>query len=132
MDAAMTIMLPLLLVGIAFGVAARFEQRIPTRLRVYRFHAIAYPVVAVLGLAVALLMGLSPSLDWWVDDATVYLDLLFGILGVVLCAVLAPVVWWLERRPGLPNARRLGGIIVSTLALAPYFLIAGILLFYRE
>ena len=93
MGDALTIVLPLLLVGVAFAVAARFAQRIPTRLRVYRFHAITYPVVTVLGLATAMLMGLSSSFDWWVDDATVYLELIFGISGVVLCVVLAPVVW---------------------------------------
>ena len=132
MGDVLTIVLPLLLVGVAFAVAASFERRIPTRLSVYRFHAIAYSVVTIFGLAVLTLMRLSLSLDWWVDDATVYLELLFGISGVVLCAVLAPVVWWLEHRPGPPKARRIGGIMVSTLTLAPYFLIAGVLLFYRE
>ena len=61
MGDVLTVVLPMLLVGVAFAVAARFEQRIPTRLRVYRFHAIAYPVVTVLGLAIATLMGLSIS-----------------------------------------------------------------------
>ena len=132
MNDVLTVVLPLLLVGMAFAVAARFEQRIPTRLRVYRFHAIAYPVLAVLGLATAKLMGLSSSFDWWIDDATVYLELIFGISGVILCVMLAPVVWWLERRADLTKARRIGYVVVNALMLLPYILIAGIMLFYRE
>ena len=132
MGDVLTVVIPLLLVGVAFAVAARFEQRIPTRLRIYRFHAITYPVVTVLGLAAATLMGLSSSLDWWINDATVYLELLFGISGVVLCLVLAPVVWWLERRPDQTKAHRIGRMIVSTLTCIPYVLVVGILLFYRE
>jgi len=124
--------LPLLLVGVAFAVAARFEQRIPTRLRVYRFHAIAYPALTVLGLAAAAVMRLSSGVDWLINDAAVYLELLFGISGVVVCLVLAPVVWWLERRPGLTNAWRIGRMMVSTLTLVPYVLVAGVLLFYRD
>ena len=89
-------------------------------------------MATIFGMAVVVLMRLSSSFDRWVDDATVYLELLFGISGVVLCAVLAPVVWWLEHSPDLPKTRRIGGITVSILTLAPYFLIAGILLFYRE
>ena len=128
----LTIVLPLLLVGMGYGVAARFERRIPTRLRVYRWHAITYPVITVLGLATAALMGASSTLAWWIDDSTVYLELLFGISGVVLCAVLAPVVRWLEQRPDRTNAWRIGRLTVSALTLAPYALIAGILLLYRE
>jgi hypothetical protein len=103
-----------------------------TRLSIYRFHAIAYPVLTVLGLTVAMLMGLSSSVDWWVDDATVYLELLCGISGVAVCLVLAPVVWWLERRPDQQKTWRIGRMIVSTLTLAPYLLIIGMLLLYRE
>ena len=132
MHDVLTVVLPLLLVWIAFAVAARFEQKLPTRLRVYRFHAITYPVVTVLGLAAVTLSGLSSNLDWWIDDATVHLELLFGISGVVVCIVLAPVVWWLERRPDLTKAWRIGRMTVSTLTLVPYVLIVGILLFYRE
>jgi len=89
-------------------------------------------VLTILGLAVVTFMGLSPGFDWWVDDATVYLELLFGISGVVLCVVLAPAVWWLERRADLTRARRIGRMTVSTLTLVPYVLIVGLLLFYRE
>ena len=128
----MTVVLPLLLVGIAFAVAARFHERIPTRLKIYRFHAIAYPLVTILGLAAVAMMRLSPSLDWWVDDSTVFLELLFGISGSVLCILLVPVVGWLGRRPDPTKTLQIGRGLVSTLTLAPYFLIAGILLFYRE
>ena len=128
----MSIALPLLLVGVAFAVAACFERQIPTGLRVYRLHVIAYPVVAVLGFAAAVLMSLSSSIDRWLDDATVHLELLFGIAGVVLCLVLAPVLWWVERQPELTGRWRVGRIAVSLVTLAPYVLIAGIVLFYRE
>ena len=128
----LTVVIPLLLVGVAFTVAACFEQKIPTRLRIYRFHAIVYPGVMILGLVMAYFMKLWRALGWWVDDATLYLELLFGISGVVLCVVLTPVVWWLERRPDQTTAHRIGRMTVSALTFVPYFLIAGILLFYRE
>ena len=132
MEAALTIVLPLLLVGVAFAAAVRFERRIPTRWRIYRFHTIAYPAVAILGLTAAALMRLSSDLDWWIDDATLYLALFFGISGTALCAVLAPVVWWWDRRPELTSASRTGRLAVSVLTLLPYALVAGIVLLYRE
>ena len=132
MGDAVTVVLPLLPVGVAFAVAGRFEQRIPTRLRVYRFHAIMYPVVAILGLVAAKLMGVSPSVDWWMNDATIYLELIFGSVGVVLCLILAPAVLWLERRSAMTTIWRSGRVAVTLVTLIPYMLTAGILLFYRE
>ena len=128
----LTSVLPLLMVGVSFAAASRLERRIPTRLSVYRFHAIAYPIVTVLGLVTVALMGLSPSVDWWVDDAAVYLELMFGISGVALCIMLVPIVWWLERGSDLSNAWRIGRMAVSTVTLLPYIIIAGIMLFYHE
>ncbi len=128
----LTFVVPLLLVGIGFGAAARFGRRIPTRLGVYRFHVVAYLVIAALGLASAKLMNLSQHIDWWIDDAAVSLALLFSISGVVLCLVLAPVVWWLERRPVLTKTWRIGAVMINTLTCMPYLLIVGLLLFYRE
>ncbi len=101
-------------------------------LRVYRFHAVFYAVATALGLLVVALMSLSPGLDWWIDDGAVYLWLIFGISGAVLCVALAPAVWWLKRRPVLTKSVLAGCTIINALTLVPYALIAGILLFYRE
>lgn len=128
----LSFVVPLCLVGIAFGVAARFGRRIPTQLSVYRFHVVAYLLIAAFGLVSATLMKLSQRMNWWIDDATVYLMLLFSISGLVLCLVLAPVIWWLEHRPGLTKTWRIGAVVVSTLTCLPYFLVGGILIFYRE
>jgi hypothetical protein len=119
MGDVLTVVLPLLAVGVAFIVALGLQQRIPTMLKVYRIHAIAYPVVTVLGLATAALMGLSSSFDWWVNDAAVYLTLQFGISGVVVCTALAPVVWWWEHQSDLAKARRVGRIAINSVALLP-------------
>jgi len=41
-------------------------------------------------------------------------------------------VWRLDRRAESSKSAGIGGRLVSLFALAPYFLIAGILFFYRE
>ena len=130
-DAAAAV-LPLLIVVVAFVSAARFEQRIPTRLRIYRFHAIVYLGLMVLGLVLVHFMGLSPELDWWVDDALIYLALVFSISGTVLCLLLAPAVWLLERRSDTTRGWRVGRAAVSTATLVPYFFIVAIVVFYHE
>jgi len=131
MSDVLTIVLPLLLLGAAFVIATRFERKIPTRLKVYRFHAILYPIVTVLGLTVTVCMGWSPNLDWWINDAIVHLELVFGISGVALCLALTPAVWWMEHHPDLINVWRIGRLTVNTLIWAPYGM-TGALLLYLE
>jgi len=126
------ILLPLLLIIIAAGGSARFQRKIPIRSRFYRFHVIFYPMVIILGLAVARLMKLFPAFDRWVDDATLFLQLVFGISGSVLCLGLGPVVWWVERRTDSTTISRIGKIAILTTMLIPYFTIMGLLVLYRE
>ncbi len=126
------ILLPLLLIIIAAGGSTRFGRKIPIRSRIYRFHVIFYPVVAMLGLVVASLMKLFSAFDRWVDDTTLFLQLVFGISGSVLCLGLGPVVWWVERRTDSTTISRIGKIAILATMLIPYFIIIGLLVFYRE
>ena len=127
-----TVVLPLLLVAVAFLIAARFARRIPTRLGIYRFHMLMYPVVVILGFILWYLMENFHEVDWWVDDATVMLELFFGVLGTLLCLLFVPVVWWIERHPDAPRIWQIGRVAVTTVSLLPYGFILAILLFYRE
>ena len=128
----LTIVLALLPVMLAFIGAARFGYKIPTRLKVYRFHTILYPGTVALSLLASALMKVSTDIDWWLNDATILLNLIFGITGVVVCVMLAPGVWWLERQPDSAKAWRIGRPALTTVTVLPYLLIFLILLFYHE
>ena len=73
-----TLVLPLLLLAIAILIAARFARRIPTRLGIYRFHMLLYPAVVIFGFILWHLMGNFHEVDWWVNDGTLILELIFG------------------------------------------------------
>ena len=77
-------------------------------------------------------MGVSTEIDWWLNDGAILLELLFGIAGVVLCVVLAPGAWWLERHLDSAKAWRVGSGLITAATLMPYLLVLGILFFYRE
>ncbi|GEM_PF-3889919 len=128
----LTIVLALIPVALAFMGASRFGYRIPTRLRFYRFHTILYLGMVIWGLLASVLMKLSSYIDLWLDDATILLELVFGIVGVIVCVMLAPGVWWLERQPDSVKASKIGRLVLTTMTTLPYFLILGIILFYHE
>ena len=88
--------------------------------------------MTILGVVMICLMKLFPIVDWWVDDGMIFLELLFAFTGVALCTVLIPAVRWLERQSSSTNVRQFVHGMITTVILLPYFLIGGILLFYRE
>jgi len=128
----LTIVLALIPVALAFIGASRFGYRIPTRSRFYRFHTILYLGTVIWGLLASALMKLSSYIDWWLDDATIFLELVFGIVGAIVCVMVAPGVWWLERQPDSVKASKIGRLVLTTITTLPYFLILGVILFYHE
>ena len=130
-DILSTALSSLLFVMTAVVCTASWERKIPTRLRLYRFHLIFYPCLIVVGLVVTILIKLFPTFDWWVNEATLFLLLGLGIVGSVLCVGLAPFVWWLERRTDLMTLR-VGKILILVAIFIPYFVIGSLLIFYRE
>ena len=125
-------LVPLVISAVAMMMAYRLHRRVPWGPGIYRFHALLYLLMVALSLGVVGFMRVSQAVDWWIDDATLFLTLLFGASGLVLCIVFVPMVWWCGRRTMSWRARRAQEVIVTMMSVVPYFLLASVLLFYRE
>ena len=125
-------LVPLVISAVAMMMAYRLHRRVPWGPGIYRFHALLYLLMVALSLGVVGFMRVSQAVDWWIDDATLFLTLLFGASGLVLCIVFVPMVWWCGRRTISRRTRRVTEAIVTIMSVVPYFLLAGVLLFYRE
>ena len=126
------LLIPLSIPIAAFAIAYRFRGKVPWGSSIYRLHTLVYLLVVTLSLGVMGLIRASRELDWWVNDGAMFLILLFGTSGLMLCVLSVPITWWGSRRATSAGARAITQAIATIVSIVPYFLLAGVLLFYRE
>jgi len=125
----LSFVIPASVVGIAYVLAALTFRKLPAGIPFLNFHVVAYGVLLALNLLLMVLMEKIRAVDLNVDDATVFLAMLFAGLGTVICLVLAPCVWFFRRRSSFqPVTQNVINFVVSL----PYIAVVLILLFYRE
>ena len=125
----LSFVIPASVVGIAYVLAALTFRKLPAGIPFLNFHVVAYGVLLALNLLLMVLMEKIRAVDLNVDDATVFLAMLFAGLGTVICLVLAPCVWFFRRRSSVqPVTQNVINFVVSL----PYIAVVLILLFYRE
>ena len=125
------VLVPIFAVGLAYGLAAATFRRLPTGFYFVNFHVIAYFSALLLNMLILLLMGID-DIDWYVDDASIFLAIFFSGLGSIVCLTMALPIWLLGRRKFSPNVSRVGRYIVNFVVTAPYLAVAWIFLFYSE
>jgi hypothetical protein len=125
----LSFVIPASVVGIAYVLAALTFRKLPAGIPFLNFHVVAYGGLLALNLLLMVLMEKIRAVDLNVDDATVFLAMLFAGLGTVICLVLAPCVWFFRRRRSFqPVTQNVINFVVSL----PYIAVVLILLFYRE
>jgi len=125
----LSFVIPASVLGIAYVLAALTFRKMPEGMPFLNFHVVAYGVLLALNFLLMVLMEKIRAVDLNVDDATVFLAMLFAGLGTVICLVLAPCVWFFRRRSSFqPVTQNVINFVVSL----PYIAVVLILLFYRE
>src|SRR3990172_8439029 len=88
----LSFVIPASVLGIAHVLATLTFRKLPAGIPFLNFHVVAYGVLLALNLLLMVLMEKIRAVDLNVDDATVFLAMLFAGLGTVICLVLAPCV----------------------------------------
>jgi len=125
----LSFVIPASVVGIAYVLAALTFRKLPAGIPFLNFHVVAYGVLLALNFLLMVLMEKIRAVDLNVDDATVFLAMLFAGLGTVSCLVLAPCVWFFRRRSSFQPVTQ---NVINFVASLPYIAVVLILLFYRE
>jgi len=125
----LSFVIPASVVGIAYVLAALTFRKLPAGIPFLNFHVVAYGVLLALNLLLMVLMEKIRAVDLNVDDATVFLAMLFAGLGTVICLVLAPCVWFFRRRSSFQPVTQ---YVITFVVSLPYIAVVLILLFYRE
>ena len=131
LDDMLSLFIPALMLGGAFTLAAFTFQRLPPGSRFLNYHVVAYVTGLLLNLLLVLLMGVSRLVDWYVNDAMVFLAILFSGVGTTICLVVSPFTWLYRKRTGQPMSQ-IANYTLNICITLPYAAIALILLFYRE
>ena len=125
----LSFVIPASVLGIAYVLATLTFRKLPAGIPFLNFHVVAYGGLLALNLLLMVLMEKIRAVDLNVDDATVFLAMLFAGLGTVICLVLAPCVWFFRRRSSFqPVTQNVINFVVGL----PYIAVVLILLFYRE
>jgi len=125
----LSFVIPASVLGIAYVLAALTFRKMPEGMPFLNFHVVAYGVLLALNFLLMVLMEKIRAVDLNVDDATVFLAMLFAGLGTVICLVLAPCVWFFRRRSSFQPVTQ---YVINFVVSLPYIAVVLILLFYRE
>ncbi|MDZ4339050.1 MAG: hypothetical protein U1B94_02385 [candidate division NC10 bacterium] len=125
----LSFVIPASVLGIAYVFATLTFRKLPAGIPFLNFHVVAYGVLLALNLLLMVLMEKIRAVDLNVDDATVFLTMLFAGLGTVSCLVLAPCVWFFRRRSSFQPVTQ---YVINFVVGLPYIAVVLILLFYRE
>jgi len=125
----LSFVIPALVLAIAYILAFLAFRKLPAGIPFLNFHVVAYGVLLAFNLLLMVLMENIRVVDLNVEDATVFLTILFAGLGTAFCLILGPFVWLFRRRgPFRPVAQ----YVIDFITGLPYVVVVLILLFYRE
>ena len=125
----LSFVIPASVLGIAYVLASLTFRKLPAGVPFLNFHVVAYGVLLALSLLLMVLMEKVRAVDLNVDDATVFLAILFAGLGTVFCLVLVPFVWFFRRRSSFQPVTQ---YVINFVTSLPYIAVVLMLLLYRE